>query len=57
MGKKTGAVLIVTGDKDLLSMGSFEAIRIVTPRQYLIQLQLPHGPSASHSKRRGAKRD
>jgi putative PIN family toxin of toxin-antitoxin system len=29
------ADLIVTGDKDLLSLESYEAVRIVTPRQYL----------------------
>jgi putative PIN family toxin of toxin-antitoxin system len=29
------ADFIVTGDKDLLSLGSYEATRIVTPRQYL----------------------
>ena len=29
------ADLIVTGDKDLLSLGHFGAIEIVTPRQYL----------------------
>jgi uncharacterized protein len=27
--------MIITGDKDLLSLKSFGAIRIVTPRQYL----------------------
>jgi putative PIN family toxin of toxin-antitoxin system len=31
------ADLIVTGDKDLLSLGSHERIAIVTPRQYLDQ--------------------
>jgi uncharacterized protein len=30
-----GADLIVTGDKDLLSLGSFGAIEILTPRRYL----------------------
>jgi putative PIN family toxin of toxin-antitoxin system len=29
------AALIVTGDKDLLSLGQYEGIRILTPRQYL----------------------
>jgi len=29
------ADLIVTGDKDLLSLKSFGSIQIVTPRQYL----------------------
>jgi len=27
--------LIVTGDRDLLVLGSYRNIRIVTPRQYL----------------------
>jgi uncharacterized protein len=29
------ANFIVTGDKDLLSLGEFEGVRIVTPRQFL----------------------
>jgi predicted nucleic acid-binding protein len=29
------ADVIVTGDKDLLALGEYEGIRIVTPRQYL----------------------
>jgi putative PIN family toxin of toxin-antitoxin system len=32
---RAGADLIVTGDKDLLVLGSFESIRIVTPAEYL----------------------
>jgi putative PIN family toxin of toxin-antitoxin system len=32
------ADLIVTGDKDLLSLVSYEATKILTPRQYLDQL-------------------
>ena len=30
-----GAELIVTGDKDLLSLGSYRDTRVVAPRQYL----------------------
>ena len=30
-----GAEIIVTGDKDLLTMGQFRGIRILTPREYL----------------------
>lgn len=30
-----GCDLIVSGDKDLLSLGSFQGIRIVTPRDFL----------------------
>jgi len=33
--QRAGADLIVTGDKDLLVLGSFEGIRIVTPAEYL----------------------
>ena len=29
------ADLIVTGDKDLLALGSFEGVAILTPREYL----------------------
>ena len=32
-----GAQLIVSGDKDLLSLDVFRGIRIVTPRQFLAQ--------------------
>lgn len=32
---KAGADLIITGDKDLLVLGEFRGIRIITPRQYL----------------------
>lgn len=32
---KANADLIVTGDKDLLSLNSFGTIKIVTPRQYM----------------------
>jgi putative PIN family toxin of toxin-antitoxin system len=32
---KAGAQLIVTGDKDLLTLGEFRSIRIITARQYL----------------------
>ena len=34
-----GADLIVTGDKDLLALGSFGAIKILTPRQYLDRVE------------------
>jgi len=30
-----GASLIVTGDKDLLSLGDFRGIRIVTPSMFI----------------------
>ena len=30
-----GAEIIVTGDKDLLTMGQFRGIRILTPREFL----------------------
>lgn len=30
-----GASLIVSGDKDLLAVGKFESIRILTPREFL----------------------
>jgi putative PIN family toxin of toxin-antitoxin system len=36
---KAGARLIITGDKDLLTLGEFSGIRIITARQYL---DLPH---------------
>lgn len=32
---KSGASLIITGDKDLLALGEFRGIRILTARQYL----------------------
>jgi putative PIN family toxin of toxin-antitoxin system len=32
------ADLIVTGDKDLLSLGEYGTVRILTPRQYLDEL-------------------
>jgi putative PIN family toxin of toxin-antitoxin system len=32
---KGRADLIVTGDKDLLALGSFEGVAILTPREYL----------------------
>ncbi len=35
--RNTRATFILTGDNDLLSIGSFEGTRIVTPRQYLEQ--------------------
>jgi putative PIN family toxin of toxin-antitoxin system len=35
------ADFIVTGDKDLLSLQSFRGIPIVTPRQYLDQIDAP----------------
>lgn len=35
-----GADAIVTGDKDLLVLGSYEGIRIQTPRQFLESLPL-----------------
>jgi putative PIN family toxin of toxin-antitoxin system len=37
------ADLIITGDKDLLSLGHYQAIRILTPRQYLDAPQHPRG--------------
>jgi putative PIN family toxin of toxin-antitoxin system len=37
------ADLIVTGDKDLLSLQSFLGIQIVTPRQYLDRANAPAG--------------
>jgi len=39
------ADLIVTGDKDLLSLNTYETIEIITPRQYLDRFEarpLPH---------------
>jgi uncharacterized protein len=33
-----GAGVIITGDKDLLSLGQFEAVRILTPRAFLAEL-------------------
>ena len=39
-----GADLIVSGDADLLSLGSFEAIPIVTPSQAIAQIYAPNGP-------------
>jgi putative PIN family toxin of toxin-antitoxin system len=36
-----GAEIIVTGDKDLLIMGLFRGIRILSPREFL---QLPESP-------------
>ena len=35
------APVIVTGDKDLLDLGQHGAIRILTPRQFLVELALP----------------
>ena len=35
---KAGADYIVTRDKDLLSLGAYEGVRIVTPRQFLTLL-------------------
>lgn len=32
---KSGAQLLVTGDKDLLTVGTFQGIRILTPRDDL----------------------
>ena len=37
---EAGAAYLVTGDQDLLSLGSYEAIRIVTPRQFLEALSM-----------------
>ena len=34
-----GADLIVTGDKDLLAVGSYEGIRILTPREFLDEFE------------------
>jgi uncharacterized protein len=42
---KAGAELIVTGDKDLLTLGEFRGIRILTARQYLDLLREPGTPS------------
>ena len=36
---KAGADLIVTGDKDLLAVGNYEGIRILTPREFLQLLE------------------
>jgi putative PIN family toxin of toxin-antitoxin system len=36
---KAGADYIVTRDKDLLSLGAYEGVRIVTPRQLLTLLE------------------
>ena len=32
------AEFIVTGDKDLLTLGRFQSVRIVTPRAFLAEL-------------------
>ncbi|HVW77202.1 MAG TPA: putative toxin-antitoxin system toxin component, PIN family [Alloacidobacterium sp.] len=32
---KSGAQLILSGDKDLLTLGTYKSVRIVTARQYL----------------------
>ena len=34
-----GAELIVTGDKDLLAIGNYEGVRIVTPRTFLDEFE------------------
>jgi predicted nucleic acid-binding protein len=36
---RAGAKAIVTGDKDLLTLGEYEGIRIVTPRTFLDEFQ------------------
>jgi putative PIN family toxin of toxin-antitoxin system len=34
-----GASIIVSGDKDLLAVGTYEGIRILTPREFLQELE------------------
>ena len=40
-----GANAIVTGDKDLLTLGQFPAIRMITSRAFLTAIALGHFPS------------
>jgi putative PIN family toxin of toxin-antitoxin system len=50
------ADFIVTGDDDLLTLGGYERIRIVTPRAFLNPLNRPSGPTGSvHEPSRGAE--
>jgi putative PIN family toxin of toxin-antitoxin system len=39
--ESSGAEVIVTGDKDLLAVGEYEGIRILTPRAFLDEFSRP----------------
>lgn len=43
MAVAVGAGVVVTGDKDLLSLGQFQAVRILTPRAFLTELTSVQG--------------
>ena len=45
----SGAEVIVTGDKDLLVVGSHDGIRILTPRQFLDEFAMPPAPDPHSS--------
>ena len=42
---QAGAEIIVTGDKDLLTMDSFRGIRILSPREFLTFQEMKDSPS------------
>jgi putative PIN family toxin of toxin-antitoxin system len=37
----TGAEVVVSGDKDLLAVGTYEGIRVLTPREFLNEFAVP----------------